>query len=333
MASGQREAREIFELITSFTSMVESLAAKSLSGYGLFWNRSFTPDFFSYSETETTKCEIAMSLAYRVKLTWGVAAILTNYTTEKMIPDNGRGYFTDVLSIDSSGNPRAIEYSIPVCSNGNFSFYKNSPGIIETWTGKPSWSHFAIRSLRENPALKNALQILDESQIAEEFVESSESASNMAILLLPVSLALVPLGLFQDVSLLIALACTLAIDIFSVLPVAIKGMELLLGDVSKFNVVSYVYGEPGSEKFTVAETWAATCKKDAGYREKGIALLATAISAMIIGIILEFATRAKLAKYRDMMKSDLDIQYHDELPSLEGGGLLWHMRRRRLEDQ
>ncbi len=141
---------------------------------------------------------------------------------------------------------------------------------------------FRVTQAEGKPGLKNALQILKQNQIAGELVESSESASNMAILLLPVTLALVPLGLFQDVSLSIALAYTLATDIFSVLPVAIKGMELLSGDKLRYNVLSYVYGGPGKELFTVAETWAAVCKTDAGFREKGIVLLAVAISAMAI---------------------------------------------------
>ncbi len=163
-------------------------------------------------------------------------------------------------------------------------------------------------------------------QIAEELVASSGSASNMAILLLPLILALVPLGLFQDVSLTMALLYTLATDIVSVLPVALKGIELLSGDTSKHSTVSYVYGKPGKENFAVAETWAAACRQDEGFREKGIALLFTALAAMVIGIILEIVARAQVSKYKIEQKRDY-ARVHEIPPPYEGGGLLWHMNK------
>ncbi len=165
--------KAIFELIKSFSNMVEYFSATSLPAYGLFWKNSFTPDIFSYVARGNIKCEMVMSLGYRVNNSWGVAAILTNYSTERIIPGTKRGYFTEVISLDSSNNSKPIEVSIPACPNGKFSFFKTTPALLETWGGKPSWSHFALRSLPENPALRNSLRLLDEMKIAEELVTSS----------------------------------------------------------------------------------------------------------------------------------------------------------------
>ncbi len=61
--------------------------------------------------------------------------------------------------------------------------------------------------------------------------------------------------------------------------------------------LSYVYGGPGKRAFLLWRRLGQQyVKTDAGFREKGIVLLAVAISAMAIGIILEFATRARVFK-------------------------------------
>lgn len=121
----------------------------------------------------------------------------------------------------------------------------------------------------------------------KSIVEDSLTASNIAILMLPVALALVPLGLFQDASLLVTLFFALATDVISVLPAAIKGFELIIYGTRS----SYLYGGRTATDLAVAETWAAVCKIKLD-RNEGTAILSTAIALMNLEIALEFIYRS-----------------------------------------
>ncbi len=188
------------------------------------------------------------------------------------------------------------------------------------------------------PSLTTKCHLLNEAESSnrrpfyreheKELVEDSDTFSSLAILLLPAALALVPLGLFQDVSLSLALLYTLATDVVSVLPVAIKGVELLVyTSKTHYATVSNVLGAGTEKDVAVAETWVASCAMKNAYREKGIALLTTAISAMFVGIFYEFITRGYLARF----KTRKDIRFHFEMAgrpqSYEGSGLLWYLNR------
>lgn len=107
----------------------------------------------------------------------------------------------------------------------NLTSFTIATATLATWGGKPTWSHFDPSAFWLNPALELASH---RGEHQKDLVEDSETASNLAILMLLTALALVPHRLFQDVSLLLTLLYTVATDIISVLPVATKGFELIL---------------------------------------------------------------------------------------------------------
>ncbi len=145
-------------------------------------------------------------------------------------------------------------------------------------------------------------------------------------MLLPAVLTLVPIGLFQDVSLSSTLVYILVTDIVSVLPVAIKGTELLwYGSKKHYATVSYLYGAETAKDIATAETWVASCGMKEFVQEKGIGLLTTALCAMIVGIVLEFVIRWQVTKYKKFYD-----RFHEFGPTNrdcrhENHGLLWYL--------
>lgn len=177
----------------------------------------------------------------------------------------------------------------------------------------------------------------------------SDTASNIAILLLPVGLALLPLSLFQDVGTGVTLLYVLFTDIISVLPVAIKGVELIELAAHEHNArTAYVYGSYKSQ-VVATEMWVSSCKLKDFVRIRGIALLTVAFTSMIVGLILEFVVRHRLEKYKEVTQSYLvkELEIEEERSSLDenrrssiyseqvvnfiqrsgGGGLLWHIEQ------
>lgn len=187
----------------------------------------------------------------------------------------------------------------------------------------------------------------------------SDIASNLAILILPTFLALVPLSLFQDVGTGVTVIYVLFTDVISVLPVGIKGVELLeLATHVYYSRSAYVYGSAQSPILAV-EMWVSSCRLRPFVRIRGIILLVIAGVATIGGIVLEFVVKAKVEKYKRLNNAHLSKELEmderlslDPPPNVEqgalgrrssiyservvnyiqkggSGGLLWHLEQQR----
>lgn len=188
----------------------------------------------------------------------------------------------------------------------------------------------------------------------------SDIASNLAILILPTFLALVPLSLFQDVGTGVTVVYVLFTDVISVLPIGIKGVELLeLATHEHYSRSGYVYGSDQSPILAV-EMWVSLCRLRPFVRIRGIILLVIAGVATFAGIVLEFAVKAKVEKYKRLNNAHLskELEMDERLsldpPALEqggrrsslyservvnyiqkggSGGLLWHLEQQREFNQ
>lgn len=130
-------------------------------------------------------------------------------------------------------------------------------------------------------------------------VKDSDSFSSLAILLLPTVLALVPIAVFQDAGVFATVLHTVATDIVSALPIAIKGVELVIYASRRHNAFNAnMYGMNSRTGTTAAQVWAAECDMKPFVRQRGIVRVSLAASAMVLGILLEiiaklFAERRK----------------------------------------
>lgn len=106
-----------------------------------------------------------------------------------------------------------------------------------------------------------------------------------------------PIALWEDVSVLATALYAIATDIVSVLPIAIKGVELVIyGSQRRYAFNAGMYYMNQIEHPSIAETWVAECEMKPFVRQKGIGLLAVAAISMVPGIVLEVAARRLVKK-------------------------------------
>lgn len=335
-----RSSLDLYDSIVKFNHIVKSYAPDVLRDYGIGWDvrNIFLNELLLDidSPEQYRQCVLAKSLAYRVNGTWGLVSMFTNVSNDIAVRANERGYFSETVSLTENQEVVPFNFRMPTCEKVttepevkmNLMSFETGSAYNSSWEGKPTWSHFGMREMSLNPALQTALL---RGQHEKEIVGDSQTPSNLAILLLPAALALVPLGLFQDVSLAVTLLYTLATDVISVLPVAIKGIELIVyGSKVHTATVSYLYGAGNLNDLAAGETWVAKCRMKPNLKFEGIAILTTALATMIVGILLEFLTRVWVKRLRRRHRMDVDEFLKKDLPEPEAsssGGLLWMIQR------
>lgn len=176
--------------------------------------------------------------------------------------------------------------------------------------GKMEWSDYSTR-LQDSAAIEMALQNGD---FKMEKVEESDSFSSLSILLLPIVLALLPIALFQDAKVIATVLYAVVTDVVSVLPIAIKGVELVVyGSQHHYAFNSNMYGTRNGSLSSAEDTCAAECDMKPFVRQKGIGLLTLACTAMTIGIVLGVTVRRCAAKRRkELAKLAESIAFEQE---------------------
>eukprot|EP00171_Calliarthron_tuberculosum_P014934 IDg14934t1 len=159
------------------------------------WKRTYQHAAFTYRGPFTT-CKMRHVAAFRVRGKWGGW--------------QGQQVRQPTLNVNATGGEGPRERATTAMS---------------TWGGMPAASIFLeVASLEENPAIRAAL--FSGERWRQQAIDSV-TASNIAIMVLSLLLALVPIALFADVSAIVAFAYALVTDVGSCLPLAIKGIELI----------------------------------------------------------------------------------------------------------
>lgn len=283
---------------------------------------------------------------FRVKGEWFFLSEVTNAKSDEVLGPRERFFYRELITLDKNNNTKILEVKIPNC-NGNNVTFPSGKAWVETWSDKVNASLFRDGSLNDDTGLRMVLEAIDARE--NDIVMDIDIASNLAILLLPVTLALIPLSLFQDVGTLVTVLYVIATDVMSVLPVGIKGVELILLSTRKhFARAAYAYGSADSP-ILIVEMWVSRCALKSMVQTRGIILLSVAISATVLGLILEFVIRHQVEKFKRINNANLAKELEiDERHSLDfqgrtslysdrivnyiqkggSGGLLFHMKQK-----
>lgn len=194
-----------------------------------------------------------------------------------------------------------------------YSMYHRPPGnethqlVPNTTTvlwsgGGPMDPNFFRKQYPEDiPALADALE---RSSLRIEQVNDATSPSTIAILLLPVLLTLVPVAAFTTVETPTMLLYVLMSDIVSIVPLAVKGVELIgIGLTSDYGaalrITSSADGSPTPS--SAVSLWTAQCKSQPRILITGVSFLVVAVVSMLTGIVLEFWCR-RMAQRRKLKR-------------------------------
>lgn len=263
----------------------------------LSWSGAFTYMLFPY-RSHLDVCTISHFAAFKVNGEWGVNTGLTNGNPLHYLPEWHRHYLVEILRVQNGKivpipmrlrNRPATEYNE---SRGlNTSFVSNSTTVLKTWGGRPSMFLFGNeRAGLDNPALRAATDI---SAATIDQIEDASSPGGMSIFLVPILMTLVPLALVSEVDTGKLLIYTIATDILTVLPLAIKGAEMIHFSARKAEAIrSRMYGtELTANEPVVMEVWYASCMATKRVEIFGAIYLSLALLFMIVGIALELYTK------------------------------------------
>lgn len=252
--------------------------------YGISWEKVLSAGVLDFDPPDKYRqCKLARALGYHFNSSWAATSVFTNVSTGVAVKH--RGILKEAIVGGASKTPRALQLTKAVCECRK----EWDGGISKTSQGRMSWSHFRRKELRQSPAIRQALERRD---FEREMVEDSDSFSSLSIVLLPITLALVPIAMIQEVTALATMLYAVATDVVSVQPIAIKGVELVVyGSQRHYAFNLDLYNMNKGNRSSVVETSAAECGMRPVVRQKGIGLLALACTAMMAGIVLEVLAR------------------------------------------
>lgn len=248
---------------------------------------------FHYS-TATTACSLQLVSGTRVGKWWYTLIQITNVPIFHHTRDYGRQYLEEYVRMHNETRKLAwplIMKLREVGTNGTLGKWHNDTTTSinnRRWTANAGF--LRRTSIRANPAVRKALEKTDEYV---RRATDAKTVSNTAILLLPLGLNLVPVSIFAHVTTAEMLMYVILSDVITVLPLFIKGVDLLrISRQKHYAVVTRISsGVRGVSPSAAGEIFAAACGVVGNVRVMGNAFVGIAVGFMVGGVALEIAGR------------------------------------------
>lgn len=307
--------RLVFDALVDLGAFLDTpQAAKKVKDL-VGWKHVFHNSRQNYTTVSGThRCKIRANIGFRINGRWAVAATVTNDRPSMFLADGDRKYLTEYLRLNPAGRvtvqPQFLDLNIlPNYTRrywGARPFIRNSTSVpmartpvstlMSEFGGQAGITFFIDRPPEENLAFVAALA--SSGDLTRQALDS-RTLSNSAILVLPLFMAALPIGLFADVTDRVMLGYMVLTDFLSVLPLAIKGVELVLAGLrSYFSTRTRVWGDLQSNNSVVAATWSCRCESAMNLTGIGAAFIVVALATLVVGVVLEFVARAKVEKMK-----------------------------------
>jgi len=294
-----QSSEQIFAKIDRFMSIMRKFA-KSLHEHTREGNTFFDkvvrcwPKLYNSNDGRASKypfnCRVTTVAGIRRNGAFHLPIGLTNVGQNDSVATYMRLIVVEHWTLNSTGKITAdIE---PAFRRGdNTSAIKNTTTTLRAWGGPSAPSHFLGIPDTELPAMKH---VLKKSEAIARNVLDSITASNTAILVLPAALAFIPVSVIEYLSRSSLCITILFTDIIPVLPLAIKGIELLISGRKPHTgcAANTVGTENSADELAVVELWCAKCDMDPTIFYYGVAFFSIAVLLMVLGIFLELSVPA-----------------------------------------
>lgn len=271
---------------------------------GLNWPNADVFYNFPFNRSYLQTCVVHPVSAVRVRDHWYIDNRITDHSILQYLPRVERRYLSELI------RPEENEISlIPLTLNlaANESTSETIEGTKTFTIDRPSDvtpSHISVMTVEQNPALQESLSMSD---LSIQRVGDALAPSSLAILFMPLVSTLIPLAALAQATSTAVVAYTIVSCVLSVVPLAIKGIELIYIAQQPHTAVTvrFVSSIDGSIiPHAVAEVFAARCSTVSSVKPTGIAFLVAALLCMILGVWFEiFALRVrnKRAKRRRLV--------------------------------
>lgn len=252
------------------------------------WTKGpFRPFGFARSQ-RNQNCVIDSLFAYRMNDTYFLRAGITNEPPDAFVEDFKRQLIAEYVPREGNSALRG-----PHIKFGTNCTFEQSSTQLERRAGRLSIGHGGNANVANRFGVFNLASRAN--AVATDLAEDSLTASNIAILALPMIMNFVPLALIADLNTFSMLCYVVITDLFSTLPFMIKGVELIqTGNGVRKSMGVYMLG---NSTLGQMEIFAADCRAKESYKVTGIVFVAVALVLMVLGVGLEVYA-AKLRKKR-----------------------------------
>lgn len=179
--------------------------------------------------------------------------------------------------------------TLPIRTNtpANLTYMYNATTALVSESGTGLKGIYGYTFHRNNPALQQAL---DDSNLVLQQAEDAMAASNIAIIMLPLFLNILPISFVSDIRTRKMLIYVISADFLNAAPLCFKGVELIyIGKRRAQSVVTRISSAIGGEvsETAAAEIWAADCTTDNRVHATGVAFVVLAVVVALLGAVGE----------------------------------------------
>lgn len=306
------------EAMETYIKNLDQVTGDAIRNAKLGWARPATYMYREYTGTYD-RCKIWHYTAFRVNGRWSINTGITNDNVTATFEDFYRHYLVENLRLDGNKQivPVLMKQRIMAADIGDYvtggdmvsRWETKSTTTMNTWGGTPPTSLFTgLFGTGNNPAIAAAIE---QDSATREQIEDATTVSGIAILVTPILLTMVPIALFADIDTSATLAYTLVTDILTVMPLAVKGIELLQYAAQKHEASrNWVYAHKLMDDSTpvAIEMWYARCGANSRIGIIGAIFLACGILFMIAGIGLEFVAKRHMERRKESLKKGKDLE-------------------------
>lgn len=239
------------------------------------------------------ECVVNSIYGIRKGPTWYLSTIVTNRQFTKNLPLFARQYLLEFTTTSGNGQldaPLKMRLNIrpPDGDNSAHIRQNDTTTALISDRGAMEPNYFGKVFAEDIPAYETAL---DMSNLNIQQVEDALTPSSLAILLMPLGLNLLPIGILTKVGTFSMFLYTIFSDVLTVVPLAIKGVELfVIGKQRQFashiRMSSAANGSLPETAFM--ELWTAECHSKKNIVTVGAVFLSLSLFFIVLGVLLEF---------------------------------------------
>lgn len=286
---------DLVDVLPKWANLLNETSSSIADSAGLPWgSKAAGVARFWYPDRENQNCTLFHTMGIRSKGIWYVQARITaDNSSNENTAGSDNSYIIEHITPRSPtvfGSPLVMT-RLPI--NENATQFGASTTSLELWSRPAPDSVGVNADISRNVAFRAALSDGDNWH---QQAQDAEQVSNIAILLLPLAMNLVPVALIADVNTFGMLLYTALTDVLTTVPLCIKGVELISISKRRFTATSaQITGalEAGSRETAVAEAWVAKCrlKDHARHFNLGVIFVVLSITLMMFGVACEFVAR------------------------------------------
>lgn len=282
------------------------------------WSVPDVGRLFSYNTTSNV-CITSEAAGIRVGPHWYHLTSVTNAPLPDNLPLFGRQFISEYMRVDGAGRmAKPLRFKLNkrppdgdptpyILQNDTTTSLASNRGSV----GPHSYGRIYPNLI---PAYEAAFDLSD---LSIQQANDALTPSSLSILLLPLTLNLIPLALLAPTGSFSMLMYTLMSDVITVVPLALKGIELIYIGRERHVAAAIRFSTAvnGSLSETAGmELWTTECRARENVVPTGISFLVLAIVFIVIGVYLELAAKAHVDRWSFKRKL-LKLEFENPLPS------------------